>query len=137
MLDIQKLYVAYELKREVNIIRHVIYIRSSGIGTLSHSRTNSLSVPGGSVYFSQGSADDQPFVACKGAVLRSHSSRYYSDVTHNFVSCVDWCTSVFQWDGEVGEWPTPLWKEWTRVASCPPYDGHDDQLEYSQYKVQI
>lgn len=42
-----------------------------------------------------------------------------------------------QREGEVGEWPTPLWKDWTRIASCPTYDGHDDQVEYSKYKVQI
>lgn len=44
-----------------------------------------------------------------------------------------------QWqaEGEVGNWPTDQWKGWTQVACCPPYDGHDDQVEYSQYKVHV
>ena len=32
------------------------------------------------------------------------------------VALIGVCVCLFQWDGEVGEWPTPLWKEWTRVA---------------------
>merc|ERR1711976_377053 len=44
-----------------------------------------------------------------------------------------------QWqkEGEVGAWPTDLWKQWRGVATCPPYDGHDDQVEYSKYKVHV
>ncbi|ELU10517.1 hypothetical protein CAPTEDRAFT_223814 [Capitella teleta] len=39
--------------------------------------------------------------------------------------------------GQTGEWPTPMWKTWRQAATCPPYDGHDDQVEYSKYKVQV
>ena len=48
-------------------------------------------------------------------------------------------TKDMQWkaEGEVGRWPTEQWKEWTDIASCPTYDGHDDQVQYHQYKVQI
>ncbi|KAI0242755.1 hypothetical protein LSAT2_011208 [Lamellibrachia satsuma] len=42
-----------------------------------------------------------------------------------------------QWqaEGEVGHWPTEMWKEWSRIARCPPYEGYTDQVEYSKYKV--
>jgi hypothetical protein len=42
-----------------------------------------------------------------------------------------------QWqvESEVGKWPTNRWKEWTKVAACPTYDGYDDQVKYSQYTV--
>ena len=42
--------------------------------------------------------------------------------------------AVAQVESEVGKWPTPLWKDWTRRALCPTYAGHDDQEQYSQYK---
>jgi len=44
-----------------------------------------------------------------------------------------------QWkaNGEAGQWPTELWKHWRSVAMCPNYDGHDDQVEYSKYKISV
>jgi len=38
-------------------------------------------------------------------------------------------------ESEVGKWPTGQWKEWTKVATCPCYDGRDDQVQYSKYKM--
>ena len=48
-------------------------------------------------------------------------------------------TKNMQWklEGQVGNWPAELWKEWRQVAECPTYDGHSDQPEYSKYKVQV
>lgn len=48
-------------------------------------------------------------------------------------------TKDMEWqaEGEVGQWPTEQWKNWTNVAQCPTYDGHDDQIEYHKYKVQV
>ncbi|ESO11147.1 hypothetical protein HELRODRAFT_194884 [Helobdella robusta] len=42
-----------------------------------------------------------------------------------------------QWQAEsvVGRWPTKMWKTWENVASCPVYDGHDDQCRYSKFKL--
>ena len=44
---------------------------------------------------------------------------------------------AWRMEGEQGYWPTDCWKQWTKVAECPPYDGHDDQVEYSKYKVHV
>jgi len=43
----------------------------------------------------------------------------------------------WQMEGCEAHWPTQAWKDWTKIAECPPYDGHSDQPEYSQYKVQV
>ena len=40
-------------------------------------------------------------------------------------------------EGQEGHWPTDEWKHWSSGALCPTYDGHTDQLEYSQYKTHV
>jgi len=42
---------------------------------------------------------------------------------------------LLQVESEVGKWPTDRWKDWTKAAVCPCYDGHDDQVQYSKYKM--
>lgn len=46
-------------------------------------------------------------------------------------------TKEMQWqvESEVGRWPTEKWKAWTKEAVAPCYDGYDDQVQYSKYKV--
>jgi hypothetical protein len=70
--------------------------------------------------------------------LADHPGPYSFPTTTGFPPQHPWRKDL-QWreHAEIGEWPTPLWKDWTKVAICPPYDGHDDQVEYSKYKVQM
>ena len=81
---------------------------------------------------------DKMYGSAYSSELADHPGCYSFPTTTGFDPEQPWTKDMsWQENGCTGKWPTDQWKNWTNVALCPPYDGHSDQPQYSQYKVQV
>ena len=81
---------------------------------------------------------DKMYGSSYNSELADMPGPYSFPTTTGFEPELPW-TKDMAWsaDNEVGQWPTDSWKHWKKIALCPPYEGHSDQTQYQQYKVQV
>lgn len=97
-----------------------------------------ITTPSGRRLMYDSSHPDMIFASQWSSELADPPGPYSFPVTTELEPEIPW-TKEMQWqvESEVGKWPTDLWKTWTKTAACPCYDGYDDQIQYSKYKVNV